>query len=39
MRVKMKNRSHLYDLNRTRPKHVYGCTKYKMSQYEDGYVQ
>ena len=30
MRVKMKNRSHRYDINRTRPRHGYEYTKYKM---------
>ena len=26
----MKNRSHRYDINRTRPRHGYEYTKYKM---------
>ena len=30
MRVKMKNRSHRYDINRTRSRHDYKYTKYKM---------
>ena len=30
MRVKMKNRSHRYDINRTRPRHGYEYTKYEM---------
>ena len=30
MRVKMKNRSHRYDMNRTRSGHDYKYTKYKM---------
>ena len=30
MRVKMKNRSHRCDINRTRPRHGYEYTKYKM---------
>ena len=30
MRMKMKNRSHSYDINRTRPRHGCEYTKYKM---------
>ena len=30
MKVKIKNRPHIYDLNRTRSKHGYKYTKYKM---------
>ena len=29
-RVKMKNKLHRYDINRTRPKHDYDYTKHKM---------
>ena len=30
MWVKMKNKSRRYDINRTRPRHGYEYTKYKM---------
>ena len=30
MRLKMKNRSHRYDINRPTPRHGYKYTKYKM---------
>ena len=30
MRMKMKNKSHRYDINRPRPKHGHKYTKYKM---------
>ena len=30
MRLKMKNGSHRYEINRTRPKHGHRYTKYKM---------
>ena len=30
MRLKMKNRSHRYDINRPRLRHGHKCTKYKM---------
>ena len=30
MRLKMRNRSHRYDINRPRPRHGYKYTKYKM---------
>ena len=36
--LKMKNRSHRYDIDRPRPRHGHKYTKYKMSQYNDGYV-
>ena len=29
-RLKMKNRSHRYDMNRPRPRHGHTCTKYEM---------
>ena len=32
----MKNRSHKYDINRTRSRHGDEHTKNKMSQYDDG---
>ena len=38
MRVKVKNRSHRYDINRTRPRRGNEHTKYKMSKCGDGYV-
>ena len=38
MRLTMKNRSHRYDINRPPSKHGHKYTKYKMSQYNDGYV-
>ena len=30
MRLKMRNRSHRYDINRPRPRHGYKYTKYEM---------
>ena len=33
-----KNRSDRYDINRPRPRHEHKYTKYKMSQYNDGYM-
>ena len=30
MRLKMKNRSHRYNINRPRPRHGHKCTKYKL---------
>ena len=30
MRLKMKNRLQGYDINRTKPRHEHGYTKYKM---------
>ena len=38
IRLKMKNRSHRYDTKRPPSKHEHKYTKYKMSQYNDGYV-
>ena len=38
MRLKIKNRSHRYDLNRPRSRHGHKYTKYKMSQYNDDYI-
>ena len=35
MRLKMKKRSHRYDINRPRPRNVHKFTKYKMCQYND----
>ena len=37
MRLKMKNNQR-YNINRLRPRHGHKCTKYKMSQYNDGYM-
>ena len=37
MRLKMKNRSQRYDINRTRPRHGHRYTKYKC-QYNHGYI-
>ena len=38
-RLKMKNRSHRYGINRPAVKHGHRYTKYKMvSQYSDGYL-
>ena len=39
MRVKMKNRSHRNNIHKTRLTHGFEYTKYKISQYDDGYVQ
>ena len=39
MMPKMKNRPHRYDINGARLRHGYKYTKYKVSQYDDGYVQ
>ena len=33
----MKNRSHRYDINTTQPRHGHKYTKYKITQYNDGY--
>ena len=30
MRLKMKNKSHIYDINRPRPRHGDKCTKYNV---------
>ena len=38
MRLKMKNRSHRYDINRPRPRNGHKYIKYKMSHYNDGSV-
>ena len=38
-RLKLKNRSHTYDINRPRPRHGHKYTKfYIMSQYNNGYM-
>ena len=38
-RIKLKNRSHTYNINRHRPRHGHKCTKfYIMPQYNDGYM-
>ena len=36
MMLKMKNRSHRYDVNRPRLRHGHKYTKYKLPQYNDG---
>ena len=38
MRLKKKNRSDKYDINRRRPRYGHEYTKYKMYQYDDEYV-
>ena len=38
MRLKMKNISHRYVKNRPKPRHDHKYTKYKMSQYNGGYM-
>ena len=35
----MKNTSHRYDINRTRPRHGYEYTNYKVFQWNHGYVK
>ena len=37
MRLKVKNRSHRYNINKPEPKHGHKYTKYEMSQYSDGF--
>ena len=37
--MKKKNRSHRCHINRTRPSHGHKYTKYKVSQYDDGYLK
>ena len=38
MKMKMKNRSHIYDINRPRPRHGEKYSKYQVSQYDDAYM-
>ena len=38
MRLQIKNRSHRYDINRPWPTHGRHKYKYKMCQYNDGYL-
>ena len=38
MRLKMKNRSQRYDINRPLPRHGPKHTKYEMFQYNNGYM-
>ena len=38
MKLKMENISHKCYINRRRPRHGHEHTKYKMSQYNDGYM-
>ena len=35
MRLKMKNKSHRYTVNKPRPRYGHKYSKYKMSQYDD----
>ena len=37
MKMKMKNRSHRYDINRARPRHGHKYSKYKVPQQDDAY--
>ena len=34
MKIKMRNRSYGYNINKRRPRHGHKYTKYKVSQYE-----
>ena len=36
--MKMKNKSHRYDINKPRPRHEQYYSKYQASQYDDGYM-
>ena len=36
--MKMKNRSHRFDINRPGPKQGHKNTKFKVSQYDDPYL-
>ena len=38
MKMKMKNRSLRYDINRPRSRHGHKYSKYKVSQYGDAYM-
>ena len=38
IRLKIKNRSHRYDINRPHSRHGHKYTKYKMSQCNGGYM-
>ena len=38
IRLKLKNISHRYDMNRGQPRNGHKYTKYKISHYYDGYV-
>ena len=38
MRMKIKNRSHRYNINRLRPRQGHIYTKHNMSQFNDGYM-
>ena len=38
MRLNMKNTSHRYDVNRTRPRHGHKYTRYKIVSVYDGYM-
>ena len=38
MKMKMKNRSHRYDISRLTSRQGHNYSKYKMSQYGDAYM-
>ena len=38
MRLRMKNRSHRYDINTARLRHGHKPTKYKISWYNESYM-
>ena len=38
MRMKMKKRSHTYDINRPWSRHKHKFSKYKKSRYDDTYM-
>ena len=38
MNMKMKNRSHRYNINKPRPSHEQKYSKYQVSQHDDGYM-
>ena len=38
MKMKFKNRSHRYDINKPRSRHGHKSSKYKKSQYDDAFM-
>ena len=38
MKMKIKNRSHRFDMNSPRSRHGHKYNKYKVSQYDDAYM-
>ena len=38
IKIKMKNRSHRYDISRPRSRQGQNYSKYKVSQYADAYI-